>query len=181
MVLEREGLDHGTKGVGVNHSAAHYCSKSGFSERGGNKWKPHRKRPIIQSDTRALQAPDIRGCGGILFYTSSFRSAESCGVLVEEATAATDIARWPTHIWFGSKAFGTIPTFYAQLTFFQVQSYANFCRLKYYAKRKTNYQDGKYLLLFPCPPSQKSGSLLLLQYFSIWINWIFPKGLQLNF
>ena len=38
MVLEREGLDHGTEGVGVDHSAAHGYSKGGFSEMNDGSW-----------------------------------------------------------------------------------------------------------------------------------------------
>ena len=127
VVLEREGLDHGTKGVGVNHSAAHYCSKSGFSEKRGKKWKPHRKMPFVESNMRERGAPDTRGCGGILFFTSSFRSAESSaqpGTLWRRPLPRRTLqdGRLP----FGlDRHQGTIPTFYAHLTFYKYGYYAN--------------------------------------------------------
>ena len=34
VVLEGEGLQHGTNGVGVGHSTSHGCSKGDFSEKG---------------------------------------------------------------------------------------------------------------------------------------------------
>ena len=84
--------------------------------------------PFLESNMRERGAPDTRGCGGILFFTSSFRSAESSaqpGTLWRRPLPRRTLqdGRLP----FGlDRHQGTIPTFYAHLTFYKYGYYANY-------------------------------------------------------